>query len=308
MKINPALLLFVILAARALAADEPQSALTVAVYSFTGEADARNYGGKVTALVTADLTAQPNLILLERAELKKELNEQAFGISGLVSADAAAQIGEITGAKVLVSGQVIMTEHNHLVIVANIIGTETGRLFAAKMEGGTDNLTGLTSELSSKIAQTIADQATNLTSEARESSAARLDRIVKSIKGTKRPSVSINIFWPKGKGGPCLTAETEFGAILIRAGFPVVDNNSERKAEVGIKGLGDHSEGPRRGELFTFRSVIELKVQERRTGNFITIDRQESLATDPTRMGADRSAQVQAVDELAERVLPLLAQ
>ena len=39
----------------------------------------------VTTLVTADLTTETNLVLLERAELTKALNEQAFGVSGLVS-------------------------------------------------------------------------------------------------------------------------------------------------------------------------------------------------------------------------------
>lgn len=281
---------------------------TVAVYDFTDTGrDARGFGKKVTALVTADLTAETNLVLLARAELDQALSEQAFGISGLVSSDAAAKIGQLTGAQVLVSGQVLMTTHDHAVIIANIIGTDTGRLFAAKVEGATDNLTGLTTDLSAKIAATVAQQTTNLITAAEESSAARQDRIVKSLKGAKRPLVSVSILWPTGRMHSN-SAETEFGAILLKAGFPVVDANSERKPDVEIKGLCDHGEGPRRGELYTYRTVIELKVQQRRTGDLITIDRQESFATDATKVGADRSSQVEAADRLAERVLPLLAQ
>jgi hypothetical protein len=37
------------------------------------------------------------------------------------------------------------------------------------------------------------------------------------------------------------------------------------------------------------------------------MDRQESVATDVAQMAAQRAAQALAVDELAERVLPLLA-
>src|SRR5471032_1684984 len=140
----------------------PPAALTVAVYDFKGDADASSYGNNVTTLVTADLTTETNLVLVERAELTKALNEQAFGISGMVSSDAAAKIGQITGARVLVAGQVIKTGKDHLIIVANIIGTETGRLFADKVEGAADNLSDLTSSLSRKIAQTISDQVTNL--------------------------------------------------------------------------------------------------------------------------------------------------
>src|ERR1035437_4042653 len=155
MKQNLIILLLAMLALISSAADKPQSALTVAVYDFKGDADTASFGGKVTTLVTANLTTETNLVLVERAELTAALSEQAFGISGMVSSDAAAKIGQITGAKVLVAGQVIKTGDNHLAIVANIIGTETGRLFADKVEGAADSLSDLTSDLSRKIAQTI---------------------------------------------------------------------------------------------------------------------------------------------------------
>src|SRR5690242_11132151 len=133
--------------------------LTVAVYDFKGDGEAAGYGNNATTLVTADLTTETNLVLVERSELNKALSEQAFGASGMVSSDAAAKVGQITGAKVLVAGQVIKTGKDHLIIVANIIGTETGRLFADEVEGTADNFTSLTSDLSRKIAQTITSQA-----------------------------------------------------------------------------------------------------------------------------------------------------
>ena len=285
----------------------PPPALSVAVYDFKGDADAASYGNNVTTLVTANLTTETNLVLVERAELNKALNEQAFGVSGIVSSDAAAKIGQITGAKVLVAGQVIKTGANHLVIVADIIGTETGRLFADKVEGTSDNLMAMTSDLSRKIAQTISDQTTNLIAAAQESSADRLDRIVKSISGTNRPSISLDIFYSLGKERHAETAEAEFGLILLKAGFAVVDDNSDRKPDIEITGLDDTSAGPHQGELFSYRSVIQLKIQERRSGNIIAFDHQEGTATDATQVGANRSSQVNAVDALAERVLPLLA-
>ena len=281
--------------------------LTVAVYDFTDtDKNAGGMGGKVTALVTADLATETNFVMLERAELNKALSEQAFGVSGMVSSDAAAKIGQITGAKVLVAGQVFKTDGNHLIIVANIIGTETGRLFAAKAEGGPDNLMDLTSALSRKIAQTISDQTTNLVTAAGESNAERLDRIIKNIRGTNRPSVSVDIVWPNRKGHSA-TAEGEFGAILLKAGFNVLDGNSDRKPDVEITGVEEVSPGPRHGELYSYRTVIELKIQERRSGDIVTMDRQEATATDASRVGADRTSQVNAVDGLAERILPLLA-
>jgi hypothetical protein len=120
--------------------------------------------------------------------------------------------------------------------------------------------------------------------------------------------VLINIHAPPGNSPPSATPTGEFGNLLLKAGFNVVERNSDRKPDVVITGVVDPSEGPRHGDLFSFQAVIELKVQERRTGNIICFDRQESTATDVTRVGADRLAEVNAVDALAERVLPLLAQ
>src|ERR1700722_4892316 len=76
-----------------------------------------DFGPKVTALVTANLSAETNLVMVERAELTKALNEQAFGASGMVNSDAAAKIGKITGAKVLIAGQVFTTDDGHITIV-----------------------------------------------------------------------------------------------------------------------------------------------------------------------------------------------
>jgi hypothetical protein len=97
------------------------------------------------------------------------------------------------------------------------------------------------------------------------------------------------------------------GLILQKAGFAVVDGNSDRKPDVVITGVVDVDGGPSRGGLHTEHAVIEMKVQEQRTGLIIAMDRQESVATDVAQMAAQRAAQALAVDELAERVLPLLA-
>jgi len=292
------------------ASEKPQPALTVAVYDFSdADKSAVGFGSKVTTLVTVDLSTETNLVMLERSELTKALKEQAFNLSGMVSSDAAAKIGQVTGVKVLVSGQVMKTAADHLVIVARIIGTESGRLFTAKVEGETNNVMALASDLSRKIAQTITEQTTNLVVVAQESSAERLDRILKGITGTNRPSVSVTITRSLhlNRKESSATAVGEFGAVLLKAGFPVVDGDSDRKPDIEITGTDDLTTGPRRGGLFSYRSIVEVKVQERRTGNIITFDREIGTATDATVTGAARMAQANAVDGLAERILPLLA-
>ena len=281
--------------------------LTVAVYDFKGDAAAASYGKNVTTLVTANLTTETNLVLLERVELSKALSEQAFGVSGLVNSAAAAQIGQITGAKILVAGQVMKTGDNHVIIVANIIGTETGRLFADKVEGGADNLTELASDLSRKIAQTISDQATNLIAVAQESRAERLERIIKSITDTNRPSVSVKIVQSTYLTASSKSCEAAFGAILMKAGFTVVDAKSDRKPDIEITGVKGNGNGPHRNGMYSAIISISLKVQDRRTGAIIALEHETDSATNATKQGAYEVAMIRAIDALAEKVLPLLA-
>src|SRR4051812_11928824 len=74
-----------------LARTEP---ITVAVFDFgyTGS-NFREIAPKLTSLITANLTAYPEIAVVERAELKKTLSEQEFGLGGSVSSETAAKIG-----------------------------------------------------------------------------------------------------------------------------------------------------------------------------------------------------------------------
>jgi TolB-like protein len=306
MKHKLTLALATLLLASGMARAAASSPLTVAVYGFGGNQDVANYSATVTTLVTADLTAETNLVLVERAELAKALSEQAFGVSGMVSPDAAAKIGQITGAKVLVAGQVMKVGDNHLVVVANIVGTETGRLFAAKVEGAADNLLDLTSHLSRQIAQTISDQRTNLIASAEESKEERLARIIKGL-GTNRPTVSVSISLPSLGGQHSEAIQTEFGIILLQAGFTLVDGKADRKPDIEITGVDYTSAGPRQGSLYSDSSVLDIKVQERKSGIILAFLHQEASATAAASMEANRASQVNAVDALAERILPVLA-
>jgi TolB-like protein len=305
-----AILLFAVLTLTVNATDKShEAALTVAVYDFMGDADAANLGSKITTLITANLTTETNLVMLERADLTRALNEQAFDISGMVNSDAAAKIGQITGVKILVAGQVIKTSENHLVIVADIIGTETGRLFAEKVEGAPDKLMDLTSDVSRKIAQTIWLQATNLVMPTAELRAVFLERIVKGIKGKNRLTVSVKVAQYNQYGNTWIENEAagELGAILLKAGFTVVDDNSDKKPDLEITGVVSTGWGTQRGDLVTSRAILGLKIQERRTGIIICFERQESTVTGVGAMVVEPASKVKAVDDMVERILPVLA-
>src|SRR5690348_14648297 len=72
----------------------PSDILTVAVFDFESRDEAvRDLGPKVAALITANLSADPQILTVERAELEKVLGEQELGLSGTVSSDTAAKVG-----------------------------------------------------------------------------------------------------------------------------------------------------------------------------------------------------------------------
>ena len=61
-----------------------------------------------TSLLTADLSADPRFNFVDRGQLQQVLDEEALGASGIISQDSAAKIGQLTGAKVLVTGRVLL--------------------------------------------------------------------------------------------------------------------------------------------------------------------------------------------------------
>jgi hypothetical protein len=314
-------LLFMSVAGTAIAADAPRQ-ISIAVFDFGSpyHVRLRNDIGLVTSLLTANLTSNGQFTLIDRTELKKIMKEQSLGLSGEISPDTAAKIGRLVGAKILVTGQIFSvgeavgtdvpdeSSESHILVVVKIIGTETGRFFSQREQGLRKDLVALSDGLSKKIAETINNQYTNLVAAEAVSSSERIAHIVESIKGTNRPSVSVDFHSPHGTTVPIPTANNEMGIILQKAGFVVVDANSERKADIEISGIADSDMGPRQDDMYPVRTVVEAKAQERRSGKIIAIDREIADAVDIGKMTAQRSSQARAVDAVAEKILPLLAQ
>ena len=143
-------------------------------------------------LVSANLSAEPNLILVERAELEKALGEQELGLSGTVSSDSAARVGNLTGAKVLVTGRVFQVENN-LVLVAKIIGTETSRVYGEVVNGKPGaSISDLSADLAKKIAADVTQKGDTLVAKV-ISHEDRVAKIKKELGDKKLPLVSVKI-------------------------------------------------------------------------------------------------------------------
>jgi TolB-like protein len=291
--------------ARALASE----VLTVAVFDFESKDEAvRGLGPKVAILLNASLSAEPQLITVEREELEKALGEQELGLSGTIKPESAAKVGHLTGAKVLVTGRVFQMD-TRLVLVAKIIGTETSRVYGEVVNGksGAD-ITDLSAELAKKIAKTITDNAGTLAVKV-ESREQRIDRILKALKDGKRPAVSVKLE-EQHFGQPVIdpAAGTELSIILQKAGFTVVDDKSDQRPEIEITGQAFSAFGLRKGNLISCRSRIELKAHERSSGKILAVDSQTSVAVDIAEQTAAKTALENAAVDIAERLVPKLAQ
>src|ERR1019366_558847 len=288
------------------AARAGDTVLTVAVFDFESKDEAvRDLGSKVAALVSADLSAEPELITVERTELAKALGEQELGLSGTVSPDTAAKVGHLTGAKVLVTGRVFKAD-KELVIVAKIIGTETSRAYGELVSGtAASSITDLSTDLAKKIATTVSEKGDTLVAKV-ESHEDRIAKIKKSLKSGKLPAVSVKI-GDRHFGQPVIdpAAETELGIILKQCGFTLVDDKSPQRADIEITGDALTALGLRKGNLVSCKARVELKVQKR-TGEILAVDRQTSVAVDITEQTAAKTALQQAAAELAERLAPKL--
>jgi hypothetical protein len=282
--------------------------LTVAVLDFESkDAAVHDLGPKAATMINATLSAEPQIVTVERAEIDKLLSEQELGLSGTVSAATAAKVGQLTGAKVLVIGRVFKVEKD-TVMVAKIISTETSRVYGEMVKGAAaKSIAEWSEELAKKVAKVIADKGDTLVAKA-ETREEKIARMIKALPAGKRPSVSVKIA-ERHFGAPVIdpAAETELSIILQKAGFTVVDDKSEQKPEIEISGEAFSAFGLRKGNLISCRARVELKVHKQGSGKILASDRQTSVAMDIAEQIAAKTALQNAAVELAERLVPTLA-
>ena len=309
MKLKFLSVLILVFVAGVVARAEPQQPLPVAVFDFESkDENVSGLGAKVATLVNASLSADPNLVTVERAELEKVLGEQELGLSGTVTPDSAAKVGNLTGAKVLVTGRVFKTD-TELFIVAKIIGTETSRVYGELVKGGANaSLSILSEDLARKIVTDVTQKGDTLIAKV-ESHEERVAKIKKELRDKKLPVVSVKISEQHfGQHVIDPAAQTELSLILQQCGFTLADDHSTNRPAIEITGEAFSEFGMRKGNLQSCRARIEIKARDVASGNIISVDRQTSVAVDLAEHVAAKTALQNGADELASRLLPKLVQ
>ena len=288
-------------------ANENDAVYPVAVLPFQDRSKEVSGQGKIVAdILFANLATDPAILLVDREDLDTVLKEQELNISGVVNPAQAVQVGQIIGAKVLVTGSVVRTDKT-VYLVAKIIGTETTRVLGVSVKGTVDDpIDKLSEKLAADVGATILKDADKLvpTPPTRDN---RIAALKEKVKDKKLPVLIIDI--PEEHLSRRVidpAAETELSIFCTELGFTLQDKKSgdKSKADILLVGEAFSERGMGIGNLISVKARVELKAIDRETGKIIAIDRQTTVAVDLAETIAAKNALQQAGAVLAERMIP----
>lgn len=295
-------------------AQEPaneDSVYPVAVLPFNERSkEVAGLGQTVSDILFANLAVDPGILLVDREDLDTVLKEQELNISGVVNSAQAVQVGQVVGAKILVSGSVVRANGTQY-LIAKIIGTETTRVLGVSVKGqASDGIDVLSEKLAEEVGKKILEEGSKLVAKplTRENRIETLKlQLSEKIKEDQMSSIIVDIpeeHLNRRTSDPA--AETEFSIYAKELGFTLFDKKDKTKADIQLIGEAFSERGMPIGNLVSVKARVELKAIDRTTGKVIAVDRQTTVAVDLAETIAAKNALQQAGAILAERMIPKL--
>ncbi len=303
--------------------------VTVAVLDYQIKAPGNEkLGAQIAEILTARLSINDSLALVERAKLGKIIEEQKLKLVGLVDQGRAVKVGKLLGAKLMVMGNGFMMDKK-LRIVTKVVGVETGRV---KGTIRTVELSKPLSEAVMKLAEDIAalirkDAAKLLPKDVRLADpVARIAEAVKKSYGDRpRPTVAVIVpeeHRTRRVAPPPVdpAVETEIKRTLLACGYGVVDIGKNdladwardlfkgkntpwpaalKDADLIVVGEAFSEFALRTGDLVTCAARAEINLIERHTGRIVLADRSTDRGVDLAEGIAGKTALQKAGRRLA---------
>ena len=295
------------------AASAPAGAgLTVAVLDYEAQTPGNpTLGSQMAEILTARLSIEERLQLVERAKLGQVIEEQKLKLVGLVDQQQAVQVGKLLGAKLLVMGKAFEMDKK-LMIVTKIVGVETGRVV------GTIRQVELSKPISESIGMLGEDIAETLRTKGKQllpaddKSSDPLEEIRTRLGDRERPKVAVVV--PESHRLRVVVdpaVETEIKKTLLACGFKVVDAGRNDLADWAKAAMKDKDKpwppalqdadfvvvgeafsefAVRTGDLVTCTARAEINLIDRQNGRILLADRYTARAVDLAEVTAGKTA------------------
>jgi TolB-like protein len=130
----------------------------IAILEFENISNIEQYNwlsGGIPEILTSKLSNVPELVVIERRQIKKALKEIAFSQMGFVDSDKATNVGEMLGAKNIIIGSFQIVDEL-ILITARIVDVESSQISSAKtVQGNIDKIFGLEYQLAEQLIKEI---------------------------------------------------------------------------------------------------------------------------------------------------------
>ncbi len=208
--------------------DQAAAGLTVAILDFTADDPANpNAGSDMASALTAMLSGESGLKLVERQSLLQTLHEHELNLTGLVNQEQAIKVGKLVGAKIMITGRAFRLGKD-IFITAKLIGTETSLVEGVMVkDASTADMGTLVTQLSEKVAAKVRQVGPKLVAAA-DDAVDPLPALKKKLSGRRLPVVAV-IVREQHHGAPVPTV------VFVRAIDPAVE--TEIKKLLGVCGF-----------------------------------------------------------------------